>query len=233
MAGNQQIYKLHKNGSYFAYYAINEAVENTGEDIMDARKDVGNFGVIVKDQKITVNGESSDVGLAFLNDFKGTLNYGSLTLDSNVSFKAGDTISVDLVLLPFGIAGQEHCDNVRNVYNDTVVNALQTTATVGEVVQDTWLPTVKAENNVAEFTIVGGVSENTQEANYTVKIEGCTLLKTPKIQEYVNGAWVDYQYSTEIGFDGYAVACENETLTYSFVFRAKDEGRTFRFVLEA
>jgi len=230
--GKQQIYNLHKNGSYFAYYAINEAVENTGEDIMDARKDVGNFGVIVKNQKITVNGKASDVGLAFLNDFKGTLNYGSLTLDSNVSFKKGDTISVDLVLLPFGIAGQEHCDNVRNVYNDTVVNAIKTTATVGEVVQDTWIPTVKAQNNVAEFTVAGGVSKNTQEANYTVKIEGCTLLKTPKIQEYVNGQWVDYQYSTEIGFDGYAVACENGSLTYSFVFRAKDAGRQFRFTLE-
>lgn len=231
--GNQKIYKLHKNGSYFAYYDINESVENTGEDIMDARKDVGNFGVIVKNQEITVNGESSDVGLAFLNDFKGTLNYGSLTLDSDVSFKAGDTISVDLVLLPFGIAGQSHCDNVRNVYNDTVVNEIKTTATVGEVVQDTWLPTVKAENNIAEFTVTGGVSENTQEVNYTVKIEGCTVLGTPKIQEYVNGEWVDYQYSTEIGFDGYAVACENETLTYSFVFRAKDEGRKFRFTLES
>jgi hypothetical protein len=29
------------------------------------------------------------------------------------------------------------------------------------------------------------------------------------------------------------VACENETLTYSFVFRAKDEGRKFRFTLES
>ena len=46
------------------------------------------------------------------------------------------------------------------------------------------------------------------DGNYTVKIEGCTVLKAPKIQEYVNGEWVDYQYSTDIGFDGYAVACD-------------------------
>ena len=231
-AGKQQIYKLHKDGSYFTYYAINEAVENTGEDIMDARKDVGNFGLIVKNQAITVNGQESDVGLAFLNDFKGSLNYGSLTLDSDVSFKAGDIISVDLVLLPYGIAGQEHYENVKNVYNDTVINEMQLTANKGTVVADTWIHTVKAENNAAEFTVVGGLSEKTQEVNYTVKIEGCTLLAAPKIQEYVNGEWVDYQYSTEIGFDGYAVACENETLTYSFVFRASDVGRTFRFVVE-
>ena len=231
-AGQQKIYNLKKDGSYFAFYSINEAVENTGEDIMDARKDVGNFGVIVKNEEITVNGEESDVGLAFLNDFKGTLNYGSLTLSSDVSFKAGDTISVDLVLLPFGPAGQNHCDNVRNVYNDTVVNAIETSAETGEVVSDTWIPTVKAEDNVAEFTVRGGVSENTQEVNYAVKIEGCTVLAAPKIQELVDGEWVDYEYSTEIGFDGYAVACENETLTYSFVFRASDEGRTFRFTVE-
>ena len=230
--GNQQIYKLHKDGSYFTYYDINEAVDNKDEDIMNANKDIGNFGVIGKDEKITVNGQDSDVGLAFLNDFKGTLNYGSLTLDSDVSFKAGDTIEVDLVLLPYGLVGQKHYDNVVNVYNDTVVNAVQTTATVGSVVEDPWLPTVKAENNVAEFTVKGGLSEGTQEVNYTVKIENCTVLTTPQIQEFVNGQWVDYQYSTEIGFDGYAVACEDGTLTYSFVFRASDAGRTFRFVVE-
>lgn len=233
--GHQEIYKLNKNGSFFTYYAINEIGESKDEDIMDSNRDMGNFGVVVKDQSITLNGQESDVGLAFLNDHNGTFNYGSLTLDSDVDFKAGDTIEVDLVLLPYGKVDKANYDNysnVVNVYNDTVVNAIQTTATIGTVVQDTWLPTVKAENNVAEFTLKGGVSEDTQNVNYTVNIQNCTILTTPKIQEFVNGQWVDYEYSTDIKFDGYAVACENGTLTYSFVFRASDEGRTFRFVVE-
>lgn len=230
--GNQKIYNLKKDGSYFTYYSINEKLDESGEDIMNAKRDMGNFGVIVKDEKITVNGKESDMGLAFLNDYKGNLNYGSLTLESDVSFKAGDTIEVDLVLLPYGLVGQDDYQNVINVYNDTVVNAIKTTTTVGEVVEDAWLPTVKAENNVAEFTVKGGLSEGTQEVNYTMNIQNCTVLTTPKIQEFVNGQWVDYEYSTEIGFDGYAVACEDGTLTYSFVFRASDAGRTFRFVVE-
>ena len=40
-----------KYGGIPAAVSINEAVENTGEDIMDARKDVGNFGVIVKNEE--------------------------------------------------------------------------------------------------------------------------------------------------------------------------------------
>ena len=225
--GNIEIYKLNKEGSYFTYYGLPSALKD----------ETGNFGCIVKDYSITVGGKETDVGLAFLNDFRsnptfGDLNYGSLTLDESVSFKKGDKISVDVILLPYGSVGQETCENVIKVYNDSVKNALTVTAAVGTVTADTWIPTVAAQNGVAEFTLTGGTYENSDEVNYAVKVQGYDTLTRPKIYEKVNGEWVPYNYATELGYDGYGVLCENEKLTYTFVFTQNAAGRTFRVVTE-
>ena len=225
--GTRKLYKLNKNGSYFAYYGLPDSLKD----------ETGNFGCIVKDYSITVGGAKSDVGLAFLNDFRsnphfGDLNYGSLTLDRSVSFKKGDTISVDLILLPFGTIGQDDCNNVVNVYRDSVENALELTAAVGIAGADTWIPTMVAEDNVAEFTLKGGTSQGTPEVNYAIKVQGFDKLAVPKIYEKVNGTWVPYNFATELGYDGYGILCENEKLTYTFVFTQNAAGRTFKVVTE-
>ena len=223
--GDAAIYKLNKNGSYFTYYGLPSALKD----------ETGNFGCIIKNYSIIADGQKSDVGLAFLNDFRsnptfGELNYGSLTLDRSVSFKKGDKISVDVVLLPYGLVGQDNCDNVIKVYNDSVKNAITINASVGTVVADTWIPTVAAQNGVAEFTIGGGTYGDGAEVNYAVKAQGFDLLTRPKIYEKVNGEWIPYDYATELGYDGYGVLCENEKLTYTFVFAQNSVGRTFRIV---
>ena len=223
--GDAAIYKLNKNGSYFTYYGLPSAL----------RDETGNFGCIIKNYSIIADGQKSDVGLAFLNDFRsnptfGELNYGSLTLDRSVSFKKGDKISVDVVLLPYGLVGQDNCDNVIKVYNDSVKNAITINASVGTVVADTWIPTVAAQNGVAEFTVSGGTYGDGAEVNYAVKAQGFDLLTRPKIYEKVNGEWIPYDYATELGYDGYGVLCENEKLTYTFVFAQNFVGRTFRVV---
>lgn len=225
--GSSSLYKLNKSGSYFAYYGLPDSLKD----------ETGNFGCIVKDYSITVGGAKSDVGLAFLNDFRsnphfGDLNYGSLTLDRSVSFKKGDTISVDLILLPFGTIGQDDCNNVVNVYRDSVENALELTAAVGIAGADTWIPTMVAEDNVAEFTLKGGTSQGTPEVNYAIKVQGFDKLAVPKIYEKVNGTWVPYSFATELGYDGYGILCENEKLTYTFVFTQNAAGRTFKVVTE-
>lgn len=223
--GDAAIYKLNKNGSYFTYYGLPSAL----------RDETGNFGCIIKNYSIIADGQKSDVGLAFLNDFRsnptfGELNYGSLTLDRSASFKKGDKISVDVVLLPYGLVGQDNCDNVIKVYNDSVKNAITINASVGTVVADTWIPTVAAQNGVAEFTVGGGTYGDGAEVNYAVKAQGFDLLTRPKIYEKVNGEWIPYDYATELGYDGYGVLCENEKLTYTFVFAQNSVGRTFRIV---
>ena len=225
--GSQKIYKLHKDGSYFALYGLPSSLN----------QETGNFGCIVKDYSIKVNGASSDVGLAFLNDYRtnlefGDLNYASLTLDRSVSFKKGDSISVDVILLPFGTVGQNTCENVVNVYNDSVINALNLTANAGTKVDDTWIPTVMSQNNAAEFTLSGGVSSGTSEVNYVVKAQGFDKLAVPKVYEKINGSWVEYDFATELGYDGYSVVNENGKLTYSFAFTANASGRTFKIIAE-
>ena len=229
-----EIYKLHEKGSYFAYYGLPSALNVPGAPNTN---ETGNFGCIVKDYKITVDGKESDTGLAFLNDYRtnpvfGDLNYGSLTLDSSVTFKKGDTIRVDLILLPFGTIGQNDCQNVINVYKDSVTDAAKITAAVGTVGGDTWIPTVVASGNTAEFTIKGGVSADDKSVNYAVKVQGFDKLGVPKIYEKVNGEWVSYNFATALGYDGYGVLCENEKLTYTFVFAQNAAGRTFKIVAE-
>lgn len=221
------IYKLHKGGSYFTYYGLPSTLKD----------ETGNFGCIVKDYSITVGGKSSDVGLAFLNDFRtnpvfGDLNYGSLTLEKSMEFKKGDTIQVNLILLPYGSVGQDNCQNVINVYEDSVTNAAKVTTAVGAVCTDTWIPTVVASNNTAEFTITGGTSANNSSVNYAMKVQGFDKLSKVKVYEKVNGEWVAYNYATELGYDGYGVLCENEKLTYTFVFTQNAAGRTFKVVAE-
>lgn len=218
---NTGYYPLSDNGSYFAFYDM--------ELLSTDYPQTGNFGLIVK---------NSDVSLAFANQthtpeywHKTELNYGYLTLAADTAFKAGDTFSVDLILLPFGEVGDTNCDSVVEVYNDSVANALGVTATTGTVVEDAWVPTVKADDNIAEFTLTGGVNENTSgdTVNYAVKVTGFDSLMTPAVQQYVDGEWVSYEYATGLGYDGYSVAYEDDgTYTYSFVFAQTAAGNTFR-----
>lgn len=222
-----KIYPLNEGCSYFAFYGLPDELD----------KETGNFGLIVKDYSITVDGKKSDVGLAFLNDFRrnthwGPVNYGSLTLSKTTEFKKGDTIHVDLILLPFGLVGQDDCQNVVNVYQDSVVNAIKTEAQVGKVVEDTYLPTVMSKDNVAEFTLTGGLADNGEGVNYAVKVQGFDKLTNPKVYEKVNGEWMPYEYATELGYDGYGVQIEDNKLSYSFVFTQAKEGRTFKVVAE-
>lgn len=200
-------------------------------DANDATLEAGNLGVIVKE---------SDVALAFRHEsikpkYWNTQmqNYAALTLAADTNFTAGETFKVDLVLLPFGSKGQDVCQNVLDVYQDSVVNPLTINVKTGTVVDDSFVPTVKAVDNVAEFTLTGGVAaKNTSGVNYAVKVTDFDILGNPLIQEYVDGQWVAYNYSTELGYDGYSVEYEDNSLAYSFVFTQTDatEGRTFRVI---
>jgi hypothetical protein len=221
----QAIYPLYKGGSYFALYGINDKTQQNG-----------NFGLIVKDYAITVNGANSDLGLAFKNDFisETQVNLAGLTLASSTDFKAGDTITLNVILLPYD-KNVNNANNVRKVYQDSVVNPLTLTVATGSVVSDAWIPTVKANGNMAEFTLSGGVdttdalSDGEDSVNYTIKVTGCTKLGVPVIEEYVNGVWQTYKVASTNGYDGYSVERnEDGTLTYSFVIAKSTADRIFR-----
>jgi hypothetical protein len=157
-----------------------------------------------------------------------------LTLASSTDFKAGDTITLNVILLPYD-KNVNNANNVRKVYQDSVVNPLTLTAETGSVVSDTWIPTVKASNNTAQFTLSGGVdttdalSDGADTVNYAIKVTNCTKLGVPVIEEYVNGAWQTYKVASTNGYDGYSVERNADgTLTYSFVIAKSTADRTFR-----
>lgn len=221
LSGETKIYKLNKGSSYFTLYGINEPDTN----------DQANFGLIVKNGKVTTNGKESDIPFGYLNDWRDGLNYGSLTLSENTSFKAGDTIETDVIFLSYGKVGQTTCDNVRNVYNDSVLNALKISALSGKVIADGYIPTIEAKDNKAEFSLSGGVYGK-NEVNYAVKVTGITKLARPALYEYINGEWVKTELSSAVGYDGYSVTNENGKLTYSFVFTQNKNGRIYRLIVE-
>lgn len=217
------LYKLNKNGSYFTYY--NGTTNGEG----------GNFGLIVKNHFITVNGKASDLGLAFYNGRikRGGkyVNRGSLTLAANTTFAIGDKITVNAILLPYGSVGQTSCDNVKKVYQDSVTNALSVTAQTGTVVFDEYIATIKASRyGTAEFTLGGGATaESVNGVNYAIKVTGIKKLGKLKVEKKNSaGEWESVELASVSGFDGYSAEYENGTMSYSFVVNKTAADITYR-----
>ncbi len=227
-------YPLGNGSSYFTFYGLTNSEQENA-----------NVGLIVKNFT-TTNEAAQAAGLAFYNTWiiptswqTGTytqnanhINYGALVLNGSQTFKADETIKLELVLLSYGKTVQDHCDNVVKVYNDTVVNPFHVSeVTVGsEATLDGYLAVVQSEGNVAEFTVSGGTDLTDSDAvtNYTIKVTGFDRLQKPAIYEKVNGVWQRYRFSSTSQFDGYTVQYESDgTLTYSFVIAKGAEDRTF------
>ena len=97
-------------------------------------------------------------------------------------------------------------------------------AICGTEVKDTFLPGIKAHNNLAEFTVSGGRNR------FTVRIDGMTSIAGIKIEEKVGSSWSPYVTNVE-AYDGYQITYnEDGTYSYFFVFEMDDVGsaRTFK-----
>lgn len=193
---------------YFTYYGL----DNSSSAIM-------NFAYIMKDYDITIAGKPWNGNFVFRNSFKGGLNYGDLSLlEDDVSFKAGDTINIDFILLPWGTGEDTTCENVEYVRQDSVFNPVKLEALTGELVADAYIPQIKAENNKAEFKLLGGRNR------ITVKIDGMTTIKGISVQESVNGEWKAYEFQNN-NYDGYQIEYkEDGTYSYSFVVEMDENG---------
>ncbi len=209
--------ELNKGSSYFTLHSA------TGTNLM-------NYGVIIKSYDITCGGEKWNGSLLVNTDTTGSdpwTNTMSLTLNQRkMNFVKGDKVVVNMILLPYGKIGQTHYDNVKKVYEDSVVKPMAVTAATGTVVEHEYMAIVRADNNSAEFTMSGSRNAN------TVRVDGFTDSSKPVIQEFVEGEWVSYDNSVE-SFDGYAVQyADDNTYSFSFVVDMGEEGssRTFRVV---
>ena len=202
-----------------------------------------NIAFMIYNHKIIVNGEEIEANFIIRN--YNNYIYLSLNLEE-VNFKAGDTITINAIMMPWGSHELEgsydtHLDkNVRDVRENTLLNPLKATANKDcEIMDSVYLPKVRSTNGQsAEFTLSGG------ENNVTVRVYGFENLTNPQLEELVNGKWVPYKVMSMANrddqgygyyYDGYMVHYDEDG-TYSYSFVATMDGgveRTFRITAPA
>lgn len=223
---NQTVVKnAGKKGS--TYYKLGDKSPFVSYSYSPETADYVNMAVVIKDYKATIGGEAYTGGILFEDEWIG-LNYGRLTFDlGEVTLKAGDEITVNLILMPWGSqnTAKDDISNVLNVRNDTCLDPIKTDVKVGTLIPDVYMPLIKAENQTAEFTLSGA------DNRMTVRVYGFEGYEKPVIEEFVDGAWVAYNTASEKNkYDGYMVHYDGDG-TYSFSFvvdMSGDVTRTFR-----
>ena len=216
--------KLGSIAPYFDYFATVQTGNGRGT----------NYAFIIKDWDIVLGGKKYDGNLMIKEWFKDNFNYTRLTLDiGKITLMEGDYIDMDVILLPWGLAEAKDDSNVRQVRQDSCLDPYKVTTAVGSVIEDTYIPKVKAENNVAEFTLSGGHN------NGVVRVYGFDQLTSPTVSELVGGEWIAYELSSANNpdkagishhYDGYCVHYDGDgTFSYSFVIPTENGSkRTFR-----
>ena len=210
--GFSELIELGGNAPYFDYFTALDT------------KEIVNFGLIVKNYDIVIGGEKYKGNLMFRNSFKDKLNLGALTLNLNqTTFKKGDYIEINLILLPFGDPDIDNDNSVRLVREDSILKPVRLDVITGALVNDAFLSSVRAVNNTAEFIISGGKN------NTVVKAEGLKSYKRPKIYEKINGAYIEYK--TDInGYDGIQAISDNGIYSFAFAVNMNNGSRTFKIV---
>lgn len=256
--GTQQCFELGNIAPYFSFFYVPDYVP------ADGIPGYVNLSFIIANTEITINGEKYEPKFLLYNEKVDGNVYLRLTLDlGDVTLKAGDTFKMNAIIMPWGseelnppknekdrdpnkvyydtiIDGVAYNDkNVRDVRENSVLKPFVGTAGKDtEVVESAFMPMFRTTNGKsAEFTISGG------ENNVTTRVFGFDTLTVPKIEELVNGEWVDYDVCSinapdDKGYahlyDGYMVQYDADgTYSYSFVTTiTKGEARTFRIVAD-
>ena len=188
--------------------------------------DYVNMAVVIKDYTLTLGGETVTPAMTFSDVFRDGVNYASLSFDlGKVTLKAGDTIVINLILLPWGsqLTAKDDISSVLKVRQDTCLDPIKVDVKTGTVLEDPYMPQIKAENGVAEFTLSGA------DSTMAVRVYGYADYTKPTIEEYVNGAWVTYDVASENGYDGYMVYYDGDgTYSFAFIVDMSNGARTFR-----
>ena len=252
------MYKLGNECPYFSFFDMDNANPKHQEGY-------ANVAVLIYNSEFVIGGEEADPGFVIWNTTGRKLK---LSLDlGDVTLKKGDTFTINAILLPWGSqeldrdyadpnnpdpnavyydtvinekTGETYMDkNVRDVRENTLLNPLKATADKDcEVIDSVFLPKLKTTNGkTAEFTLTGG------NDNVAVRIYGFEKLTSPKVEEFVNGKWVEYKLDSSMNpdtpgyihyYDGYNVFYDgNGTFSYSFVVTMNQgEARSFRISAE-
>lgn len=212
-------YVLGKVGGYFGNYGT-------------ASKNATNLGFVIHSSEIYFDGKRFDGNFVVVEDgnnrFRLSLDVGEATL------KKGDTISLNIFMIPWGSHLSTDAHNLANIRQDSVIDQYKVTAVKGEVVDSLYLPRIKTDDGKsAEFTVSGGTN------NVAVRVYGFNKLTSPVIYEKIDGKWVKYNVSSSestdnVGlkhyYDGYMTYYDGDgTYSYAFAFNMDGvESRTFK-----
>lgn len=221
---NPVVTKLGDQFPYIALYDLNATSDSF-------RNNNANLGVIVYDSDFTIGGKDCDAGFVMV----GQNSRYSLSLDLGATtLKKGDTMSLSLIIVPWGFYTSTDDSNMQRIRENTCLNGLKLTVQDGEVMDSVYLPKVKSSNGKsAEFTVTGG------SGNKAIRVYGFQKLTAPKVYEKINGKWVELTLSSvntpdtkgyAHPYDGYAVYYDrNGTYSYAFAFNMDGiESRTFK-----
>lgn len=239
--GSTASYVLGNECPYFSYFDMDGAVSTHNQTGTGKAGGYSNLAFLVYNSDFTIGGVKANPSF-IINDLGGRIAI-SLNLN-NVTLKAGDTFTINAILLPWGSQEMEgqydtiQDQNVREVRANTLLDPVKIVpdaeANNAEVVESAFLPRVKTTNgNNATFTISGG------ENNQTIRVDGFKKLTDPKIFELVGGEWKKIEVCSALtpdingdghSYDGYGVYYDSKTDTYSYTFVTNLEGdqtRTF------
>lgn len=204
---NDVYYTLGSDCPYWGFYDVTDDTQDQLANYFGC-----NFAMVIKNSEIVLGGAKQDIPFVVRTNSGEEKTSGSLTLDTKeITFMPGDSIKIDMILLPWGVGTEENDENVRRVREDSALKPIKVEAFTGKVVEDAYVPTIRAESGVAEFELSGGRNST------AVKIIGFTGLEQPKVY-VVNETGNDLcNFASVNGYDGYQVQYEEDG-TYSFTF---------------
>ncbi|MBQ7541981.1 MAG: hypothetical protein IJT44_06795 [Clostridia bacterium] len=207
---------------YYSFFSVSEDKREALEKRLGC-----SFGLIVRSSAVRIGGAENGVPLCLRTESKSDLTVGSLTLDAKaLTFMPGDSIRLELVLLPWGTGLETHDDNVRAVREDSALHPVRVTAQTGSVIGDSILPHLRCENNEAQFTLTGG------RGNTAVRVDGFTRADLPRIERQTADGWQRVSLSSANGYDGYTVHYNADgTYGFSFVYTAASPADAYTFRL--
>ena len=213
-------------GDEYPYWGFYNVTDDTADQLTNH---FGcNFAMLIKDSEMVIDGAAQNIPFAVRDSSEKELTSGSLTLDvEEITFKPGDSIKLNLVLLPWGDGTEENDGNVRAVREDSGTKAVKVTAITGTLEDDALVPTIRVDNGVGEIHVTGGRNNN------VVRFNGFTELECPKIYVKNGDSWVEASVCTEKGYDGYGIHYNDDgTYGFSFVYTMDnpDTEHTFRVV---
>ena len=204
-------YTLGDNAPYYTLYNVSADAEEQIE-----KRFACNFALLVKDSEIVIGGEEKNIPFVVRDSSTTAESNACLTLDAdNLKFTAGDKITLDIILLPWGVGNEEDFDAVLKVREDSILKPFTLTADVGTVIEDAFIPRIRCEDNVAEFTVTGGRN------NCAIRIDGFTSLECPKVYAKSGDEYIELSVASVNGYDGYTVHYNPDgTYGFSFVYSA-------------